>query len=191
MRRPLSTLPPGARALAEAESWDGRERAVSGGTLTASAFGRLALCVALCLAVGFAGGRQTAAEIPTWYASLTKPSWTPPNWAFPVAWTTLYVLMGLALWRLWERPVAAAARRAAVVAFFVQLALNAAWTPVFFGLHWTQVALGIIIAMIVAIGLTIRLSAPVDRIAAWLLVPYLAWVLYAATVNAGIVALNP
>jgi benzodiazapine receptor len=159
--------------------------------LTASALGRLALCVALCLAIGFLGGRQTAAEIPTWYAGLTKPSWTPPNWAFPVVWTTLYVLMGLALWRLWESGNGGRKRAVAVVAFFVQLALNAAWTPVFFGLHWTQLALAIIAVMILAIALTIRLSAQVDRMAAWLLVPYLAWVAYAATLNAGIVVLNP
>jgi benzodiazapine receptor len=151
---------------------------------------RLIGCLALCLGVGFVAGIVTAPEIPTWYAALVKPSWTPPNWAFPVVWNILYAMMGVSLWLLWDRGHAGRARNTAIVLFLVQLALNAAWSPVFFALHQTRAALAIIILMAIAIAATIAAAWPVQRLAAWLLVPYLAWVLYATSLNIGIVALN-
>jgi len=152
---------------------------------------RLLACLALCLAVGVLGGLVTYPEIPTWYASLNKPSWTPPNWAFPVAWNILYAMMALSLWLLWDRTPESGARSSAIVLFCVQLALNAAWSPVFFGLHQTRFALAIIIALTIAIAMTIVSAWRINKLAAILLVPYLAWVAYAATLNAGIVILNP
>jgi tryptophan-rich sensory protein len=151
---------------------------------------RLVVCLALCLGVGFVSGGVTAAEIPTWYASLTKPSWTPPNWAFPVVWNILYAMMGVSLWLLWDRSTDAPARRTAITLFLLQVALNAAWSPVFFGLHQTRWALAIIVVMSITIAATIVAAWRPQRIAAWLLIPYLAWVVYATSLNAGIVMLN-
>jgi tryptophan-rich sensory protein len=153
-------------------------------------FFRLIGCLGLCLGVALINGSVTYPEIPTWYASLTKASWTPPNWVFPLAWSVLYVMMGISLWLLWDRAADTPGRRTAIALFFLQLGLNAAWSPVFFGLHHTRTALAVIVLLAAAIGATILAAWPTQRMAAWLLVPYLAWVVYATTLNAGIVALN-
>ncbi len=151
---------------------------------------RLTLSMAMCLGVGIAESFVTRPEIPTWYAGLVKPSWTPPPLVFPIAWTALYILMAVSFWRLWEHEPRAEARLSAMRWFIAQLTLNAAWSPVFFGWHGTKTALVIIVALLLAIGITIRLSSRVDRVAAYLLVPYVAWVAYATTINAGVVVLN-
>lgn len=159
--------------------------------MTARSLVRLILCLALCLGIGFTAGIVTAPEIPTWYASLTKPSWTPPNWAFPVVWNILYAMMGVSLWFLWDRSNDPTAARKAIALFLLQLALNAAWSPVFFWLHRPVEALVIISLLAISIAVTISFALRAQRTAGWLLVPYFAWVTYAATLNAGIVALNP
>jgi tryptophan-rich sensory protein len=153
-------------------------------------FLRLIGCLALCMGVAVINGSVTYPEIPTWYASLTKPSWTPPNWVFPVVWNVLYPLMGLSLWLLWDCAGGSPGRRSAVRLFFLQLALNAAWSPIFFALHqaWAALVLAIVLAAVVAA--TIAAAWTTLRIAAWLLVPYLLWVLYAISLNAGIAVLN-
>ena len=151
---------------------------------------RLIACLALCLGVGFMGGIITSSEITTWYAKLIKPSWTPPNWVFPVVWNILYAMMGVSLWLLWDRGREGLARNTAIVLFLVQLALNAAWSPVFFALHQTRAALAIIILMTIAIAGTIVAAWRTQGAAAWLLMPYLAWVIYACSLNAGIVVFN-
>lgn len=158
--------------------------------MTLKSASRLLACLALCLAVGVVGSIFTAPEIPDWYAGLTKPSWTPPPFVFPIAWTVLYVLMATALWRLWDRVAPSRARRIAIGWFFVQLVLNAAWSPVFFGWHGTRAALAVIVALLIAIIVTILASRRIDGVAAALLLPYLAWVAYATTINAGVVVLN-
>jgi benzodiazapine receptor len=144
--------------------------------------------VLLCNAVGGIGAIATASSVDTWYAQLHKPSWTPPSWLFGPVWTTLYVLMGIAAYLVWrsEHP----ARPTALTMFFVQLVLNGAWSPVFFGMRAVFPALIIIMAMLVAIAVTIYWFAKVSRAAAWMLAPYLAWVCYATTLNWGINALN-
>lgn len=151
---------------------------------------RLVVSLLMCLGVGVLESLVTRPEIPTWYASLTKPSWTPHPVVFPIAWTALYILMAVSFWRLWETKPRSAARPKAMVWFLVQLALNAAWSPVFFGWHDTKTALVIIVALLIAIGATIVSASRVDRVAAWLLAPYFAWVAYATTINAGVVAMN-
>lgn len=153
-------------------------------------FFRLVLAVGLCLAVGALGSLATTPKIPTWYAGLAKPSWTPPDWAFPIAWTTLYVLMAVALWRLWQLHAPSPERRRAIGLWLVQLALNAVWSPIFFGWEAPGAALVVVAALWLAIAATIGACLRIDRIAAWLLVPYLAWVSYATSLNAAIVALN-
>jgi benzodiazapine receptor len=102
----------------------------------------------------------------------------------------LYILMGISFWRLWESEPVSPARSTAMVLFLGQLALNAAWSPVFFGWHGTRTALLIIATLLLTIGATIVFASRVDRVAAWLLGPHLAWVAYASTINAGVVVLN-
>jgi tryptophan-rich sensory protein len=151
---------------------------------------RLAACLVLCLGIAAVQGIVTRPQIAGWYSELVKPSWTPPSSLFPVVWTALYIMMAVALWRLWEKAAPSSARTRAIGLFFVQLVLNAAWSPLFFGAHALRAALIEIVVLAIAIALTIMASARVDRIAAWLLAPYLAWVAYAATLNGGIVWMN-
>lgn len=158
--------------------------------MTSKSAGRLILCLLLCLAIGIVGSFATRPEIPVWYAALAKPWWTPPPMVFPVAWTVLYILMAVSLWRLWDRAAPSPARSSAITWFWIQLALNAAWSPVFFGWHGTRTALVIIIALLIAIVMTMIAASRADKPAAWLLAPYLAWVAYATTLNAGVVAMN-
>lgn len=149
----------------------------------------LAGFVLLCNAVGAAGALATADQTQPFYDSLDKPPLAPPPGVFGPVWTVLYTLMGVALWRVWRAPHTEARRRALVL-FGVQLALNAAWSPAFFGLQNVWVALAVIVAMLVAIALTIRAFLQVDRTAALLLVPYLLWVAFATYLNAGIAVLS-
>jgi tryptophan-rich sensory protein len=135
------------------------------------------------------GNLATLPNIPTWYAGLAKPGFTPPNWLFGPVWTTLYAMMAYAVWRILSLP-AGSERSRAITAFFVQLALNALWSWAFFGAHNPGAGLVVILALIVAIVATIRSFWPLDRIAAYLLVPYLAWVCYATALNAAIWRLN-
>ena len=158
--------------------------------MTSKSMARLALSLLLCLAVGTLEGLVTRPEIPAWYAGLAKPSWTPPPLAFPIVWTILYVLMAFSLWRLWDLQTRSAARTRAMIWFLIQLALNALWSPVFFGWHGTRTALVIIVALLIAIAATMLTASRVDRLAAWLLAPYLLWVAYATTINIGVVAMN-
>jgi tryptophan-rich sensory protein len=154
-----------------------------------SSIAALTCSMAICFTVAFIGARVTTPEIPTWYASLAKPSWTPPRIAFPVVWPILYFLMALAAWMLWEAP-SSPYRNAALVAFAVQLSLNAVWSPIFFGRHDVRSGMIVISALVVAIGITILIALQVDRTAAVLLVPYFAWILFATALNARILALN-
>jgi tryptophan-rich sensory protein len=115
----------------------------------------------------------------TWYEGLQKPTWTPPDVAFPIAWTLLYLMIAAAGWRLWR----AAGSGRALGSWFAQLLLNATWTPVVFGAHALGVGLLVILLLWVAILVTILAASRVDRPAALLLVPYLIWVSYATALN--------
>jgi tryptophan-rich sensory protein len=126
-----------------------------------------------------------------WYASLAKPDWTPPTWVFGPAWTILYAMMALAAWRLWRRRHACPREsRRALALFAVQLALNLAWTPVFFGMQRPDLALAVILLLWAAIAATIVAAWKACRTAAALLVPYLAWVTFATALNMAIWRLN-
>lgn len=149
----------------------------------------LAVFFLAVIAVSVAGGMITASSIPDWYQSLAKPSWTPPNWVFGPAWTILYFLMAIAAWLIWRRRRLAPVQ-AALAAWWIQLALNFLWTLLFFGLRQPVAALVEIAVLWIAILVTIVLFYRVRRSAALLLLPYIAWVGFAASLNAGIVALN-
>lgn len=121
-----------------------------------------------------------------WYQDISKPSWNPPAWIFGPVWTTLYLMMATAVWLVWREGKS----KKAMVAYFVQLGLNAAWTPVFFGAQRIDVACTVIIAMWFAILVTILYFYQVKQAAAWLMIPYLAWVSFATLLNATLWAMN-
>ena len=124
-----------------------------------------------------------------YYAELIKPSWAPPGWLFGPVWTALYLMMAVAAWLVW-REGGWRAQRAPLTLYLVQLALNALWTPLFFGLRNPGLALAEIVLLGAAIVLTSRAFRPVSRLASWLLVPYLVWVVFAAALNFAIWRLN-
>lgn len=121
-----------------------------------------------------------------WYAGLAKPDFVPPNWAFPVAWTILYIMIAVAGWRTYRR----APSGRAMLVWTVQLALNFIWSPVMFTMHQIGAALVILICLFVAIVTYIGLEMSRDRLAAALFVPYAAWVAFAGVLNAAIWRLN-
>jgi len=121
-----------------------------------------------------------------WYAGLAKPSFNPPNWLFAPVWTALYVLIAIAGWRTFERDRSGWPMRL----WWAQLALNFLWSPVFFTAHQIGVALVIILLLLAAILAFIAASWRQDRVAAWLFVPYAAWVAFASVLNSSIWALN-
>ncbi len=132
----------------------------------------------------------TQPNIPTWYAGLEKPAFTPPNWVFAPVWSLLYLAMAAAAWRILSLPDKRPERRAALTAFYIQLALNAAWSFAFFAAHSPLAGLFVIAGLLAAILWTIRRFALLDRLSAWLLVPYAAWVAYASALNVAIWRLN-
>jgi translocator protein len=149
----------------------------------------LALLLAAVFAVSAIGASFTAPKIPGWYAGLTKPWFNPPSWVFGPAWTILYVLMAVAAWRVWLAPESGA-RRTALLLFAVQFALNAIWSPAFFGMESPRLGLAVILALLIALAATVWRFFAVDRAAGWMMVPYLAWVAFAALLNGAIVVLN-
>jgi translocator protein len=121
-----------------------------------------------------------------WYAALRKPRWTPPGWIFAPVWSVLYTAMAVAAWLVWR----SAGPGPELVLFAVQLALNAAWSWIFFGRHRPGLALADIVALWLAIAATLLAFRHARPLAAWLLVPYLAWVAFAAALNAALWRLN-
>lgn len=149
----------------------------------------LALSVALCLLAGAVGGGVTASSVETWYPGLTKPAWNPPNAVFGPVWTLLYLMMAVAAWLVWRRRDRSAIKTALAL-FGLQLALNVAWSLIFFGLQRPGVALFEIVLLWLAIAATLGAFTRVSRTAGYLLVPYLAWVSFAAALNFAIWRLN-
>ena len=148
----------------------------------------LGLCgwLAACFAAASLGALFLPGE---WYASLRKPAWNPPGWVFGPVWSALYTLMAVAAWLVWKRGGFRAHGRPLTL-FLVQLALNAAWSPLFFGLRWPGAAFVEILLLWMAIVATLLAFRPVSRTAAWLLAPYLAWVSFAAVLNGVLWRLN-
>lgn len=143
---------------------------------------------AACLGVGGLGSFFTAKSVRDWYPQLRKPAGTPPSWIFGPVWTSLYILMALSAWLVWREFGLGA--RPALLIFFAQLALNAAWSGIFFGLHMLEIAFLQIVILWFAIAFTIFVFYLLVPLAALLLLPYLLWVTYAAYLNWGIWRLN-
>lgn len=148
------------------------------------------LSLAGFIAAVFAAATTGAVFKPgQWYRDLQKPRWTPPDWAFPVVWSVLYLMIAVAGWLVWEATTGWE-RTFLIGVYLLQLALNAGWSVIFFGFRNPRLALLEVGAMWLSIAALIVLFWPVSQIASLLLVPYLAWVSIAAALNAEIVRLN-
>lgn len=145
--------------------------------------------LALCLAVSAVGSAVTSSSVGTWYQTLAKPAFNPPNWIFAPVWTALYFMMAVAGWRVWRRDGLRQARWALSL-FVLQLALNLSWSILFFGLRSIGAALVEIIVLLLAILATTVVFWQRDRVAGMLFVPYAGWVAFAAVLNAALWRLN-
>ena len=143
----------------------------------------------LCLAVAAVGGAATASSVGSWYPTLAKPAFNPPNWIFAPVWTALYFMMAVAGWRVWRRDGLRRARWALTL-FALQLALNLAWSILFFGMRSIGAALIEIVLLLLAILATALAFWKRERAAGMLFIPYAAWVAFAAVLNAAIWRLN-
>jgi len=150
----------------------------------------LALAVIPVVAALVAGQMATFPNLAPWYAGLVKPAFNPPNWVFGPVWTTLYVLMAFAVWRVLRLPGGMPARSLGLILFFVQLALNAAWSWMFFGAHSPALGLLDIVPQLLVVLATVMVFLRLDRIAAWCLVPLAVWVGFATVLNFAIWSLN-
>jgi len=151
---------------------------------------KLVLSIVICQGAGFLGSLATTPSIATWYKSLAKPSFSPPNAVFGPVWITLYLMMAVALFLVWKRGAATAGVKSALVLFFVQLALNTLWSVLFFGLHQPGWAFIEIVGLWVFILLTLLAFWRISLPAGLLLVPYLLWVSFASALNFTIWRLN-
>ena len=145
--------------------------------------------IILCLAVSGGGGAITATSVDTWYQALEKPPFNAPDWLFAPVWTALYIMMGIAAWRVW-RLRSFEATRTAFAVFGVQLCLNLAWSFLFFGLQRIDLAMLEIVTLLVAIIANTIMFWRIERLAGLLFVPYAAWVTYATILNASLWLLN-
>ncbi|MGC9269511.1 TspO/MBR family protein [Acidiphilium sp.] len=144
----------------------------------------------MTLLVATVAGVTTLPNVKTWYSVLPRPPGTPPNGVFGPVWTVLYIAMAIAAWRVWRCGDILGDHKRALSLWGWQLAVNAIWAPVFFGLHRPGVAIAIILVLDVLVAWTILAFRRIDRIAALLLLPYLAWGLFATYLTVGFWWLN-
>ncbi|MCD1294300.1 TspO protein [Methanocella sp. CWC-04] len=152
---------------------------------------KLVISLGICLLAGIIGGAITAPNIMTWYGTLIKPSFSPPNWLFGPVWTILYILMGVALFLIWKKINEAPEAKTAIAFFGIQLVLNFFWSLFFFGLHSISLAFLDIVLLLIFIILTTMKFYRIDKTAAYLMVPYLLWVSFATILNLSLLLLNP
>jgi len=151
----------------------------------------LVVLVAIALLAGRIGSLATTPNIPIWYDGLEKPWFNPPTLVFPIVWTILFILMGVAAWLAWRAPERRAGDRVkAMAAYLVQLVVNVAWSFAFFGAQSPLAGLVVVVLLFAAVAVTILAFRRLSRVAAILLAPYLAWVGYATLLNATILGLN-
>ena len=151
---------------------------------------KIVLVVIICVTLGYLSGTVTRDSITTWYPTLNKPVFNPPNWIFAPVWTLLYVLMGIAAGLVWTSNSDAKTVKKALGFFAVQFGLNALWSYLFFGLHNPLLALVEIVLLWLVIFETYKQFNKIDKIAGLLLIPYIAWVSFAIILNASIWWLN-
>lgn len=153
-------------------------------------FLKLIVSEVICFGAAALGTLFTISAIPTWYSTLNKPLFSPPNWLFGPVWTLLYFLMGISLYLIWKKGTKNKKVREALMIFGVQLFLNAIWSPIFFGAKNLLLALFVIILMWMFIVKTIGVFKPINKMSAYLLYPYLAWVSFASVLNFSVWMLN-
>jgi len=149
----------------------------------------LLIALGVCFAAWAIGGALTRPNLD-WYATLVKPSFAPPNVAFPIVWSILYAMMAVAAWLVWRTPGKEEDKKVGLIWFGIQLVIGVLWSVAFFWLHSPLYGIGVILALIVAIVLTIVYFDKVSRPAALLLMPYVLWVAFAAGLNFAIWVLN-
>jgi tryptophan-rich sensory protein len=149
----------------------------------------LVVSILICFAAAGIGSLATTPQIPGWYANLAKPTWTPPGWIFGPVWTLLYLMMAVAAWLVW-RQAGFAGAKLPLALFAIQLVLNSLWSVLFFGLQNPGAAAVDIILLWAAILATMVTFWRRSRVAGGLLAPYLAWVSFAAVLNAAIWRMN-
>ena len=152
--------------------------------------GKLFFSILVCLSAGFIGSAATTPSIPTWYAGLRKPAFNPPNWIFAPVWTTLFILMGIAAFIVWDKGIRDKRTRFALWAFAVQLILNSLWSFIFFYFHSPFLAFLELILLWCAILWTSILFYGISRAASLLMLPYILWLSFAAVLNFSILLLN-
>jgi tryptophan-rich sensory protein len=150
----------------------------------------LAACIFVPMGVGMANSFATQKSIREWYPTIRKPPWTPPNWLFAPVWTVLYVMMGWAMWLVLRSDASSTAIWWATGLWVLQLTLNAFWSPAFFGRRDPPGALKVLFVMDVAIIANIWAFATISTLSAALMLPYLAWGLFATALNIRVVQLN-
>lgn len=151
---------------------------------------KIVLLVVICAGVGYLSGMVTRESITTWYPTLVKPVFNPPNWIFAPVWTSLYIMMGIAAGLVWTSGSDEKIVKKALGFFAIQLGLNALWSYLFFGLHNPLLALIEIVLLWLMIYETYSQFKRINKIAGYLLIPYLAWVSFATILNASIWWLN-
>ena len=151
---------------------------------------KLVASIVICQLAGFIGSIFTRPSIPTWYATLKKPPFTPPNWLFAPVWTALFVLMGVSAFLVWRDRSGGQRVRVALTIFAIQLVLNMLWSIAFFGFRSPLAGLIVILVLWIAILSTILNFLKVSEMAGILLFPYILWVTFAAVLNASIFAMN-
>jgi tryptophan-rich sensory protein len=152
---------------------------------------KISILIVTCLAIGYLSSIVTKSSVDTWYPTIIKPSFNPPNWVFPIAWTTLFVFMGIAGGLVWDKiKIKPDEVKKALVFFAIQLALNALWSLLFFGLRNPMLAMIEIILLWLMIYETFVKFNKIDKISGYLFVPYLLWVSFAAVLNVSIWWLN-
>ena len=152
--------------------------------------GKLALAILIAQSAGLIGALFTSSAIPSWYANLARPEFSPPNWIFGPVWTTLYTLIGISLYIVWTRHVGGHLRTAWLRLFWVQLVLNALWSIIFFGMKNLGLAFAEILVLLATIAGLVGLGFAFDKRVSFLLLPYLAWVSFAMYLNYAIWQLN-
>lgn len=151
---------------------------------------KIVVCIILCMVLGFASGLSSGSSIQNWYSTLNKPFFNPPNWIFGPVWTVLYIMMGISVGRIWHKLSNSAQSKTPIILFIIQFFLNLLWTFLFFVFQSPLLGLIDIVLLLFLLVLTIISFKKIDKLSAYLLIPYLLWVSFATLLNASILYLN-
>ncbi|MBN1622461.1 MAG: tryptophan-rich sensory protein [Endomicrobiales bacterium] len=151
---------------------------------------KLSLSLLICHSAGFIGSIFTRSSVSTWYKTINKPSFTPPSWIFAPVWLTLYTLMGVSFFIIWEKGWQNNNVRNALIVFTIHLIVNALWSFAFFGMRSPIFGLMVILVLVILILYAMYLFYPISKLSFYLLIPYILWTTFAAFLNLSFVILN-